>query len=79
MFPAGEARSAYRYSITRRGAEVLELICVEECDHTPARWFPLQYQIAESAVSGASLNECMKAQARAFCVSYLKKTDRTPQ
>lgn len=71
LLPAEAEASALRYSITTASEEALEVLCIEERRHAPVKWFRLQYRVTDAAVDGAE-GECIAAQARAFCQSYLK-------
>ena len=72
-FPAAETRSCLRYTVVRRTATILEFICVEEQDHAPLRWQTLEYVLASGELSPEIGELCMRAQALAFCRSYLKQ------
>jgi hypothetical protein len=70
-FPPKGASSAMRYSVTRRTAEEITLVWLEEQDHSPLRWGPLHYSIADDALSAPDLTPAIQAQALAFCRSFL--------
>jgi hypothetical protein len=71
-FPSGETRSALRYSIQGRSDTVLDVICIEESDHSPVRWFPLKYSLDTDALQPDPADICIATQARAFCRGYLR-------
>jgi hypothetical protein len=73
QFPAEEERSCFRYSVVRRSATSLEVICVEEQDYTPLRWHSLQYNFAGDRLETEPADPCIQAQALAFCRSYLQR------
>lgn len=70
-FPSTEMRSALRYSITAQTETALEVICIEETDYAPARWFTLRYVLASGAIQPDAPDGCIAAQAAAFCRGYL--------
>lgn len=71
-YPIHEEISCLRYSITRRTSEALQVICVEETAHEPRRWHHFEYLLQASDLKGEAPTECMRAQAIAFCQSYLR-------
>jgi hypothetical protein len=60
-----------RYSVLRQSDETLDLVCIEEAGYAPVRWHALQYSKATGLLAPDVGGECMKAQAIAFCRSYL--------
>ncbi len=71
--PAEEKRSALRYSVVTHTGDVLEVICVEEKDYAPVKWVRMQYVITTGLLEPRIEDACMKAQALAFCQSYLRR------
>lgn len=71
-FPANESRSSIRYSVVRRTAATLEIICIEEQNYAPLRWHNLQYCLATGLLEPNLNDASMQAQAVAFCRSYLQ-------
>jgi hypothetical protein len=72
-FPLTEDRSALRYTLLRRTSEQLEILCIEEHDHAPGRHYALFYAISEATLASEACNEAVRAQATAFCRSYLAR------
>lgn len=70
-FPAPESRSAIRYTVLRRTVLLLEILCIEEADHGPQSWRKLDFDIASSCLRTDVENAILRAQAQAFCRSYL--------
>ena len=70
-FPAHEHRSAMRFHMTRNDGANLEILCVEEADHTPARWYSVQYFPERGELSPSIADPCVRAQIVAFCRSFL--------
>jgi hypothetical protein len=72
-FPTGEDRATVRFSIERRTDTTLDLICIEESEYAPVRWYPLQYCFASADVEPQTVDPCVRAQAVALSKSYLKR------
>ena len=72
-FPLGEHRSSLRYDVVLRTETTLELICIEEEDYAPLRWHPVQYVLANGILQPELPDVCIRAQAIAFCRSYLQR------
>ena len=72
-FPQNETRSAIRFDIINRSADFLELLYVEEQEHSPLRWLRLRYSIAGGTLEPALEDVCALAQAQAFCRSFLRR------
>jgi hypothetical protein len=75
QFPAQEERAAIRYTVVERTSDALELLCVEEARHEPVRWFKVEYLVSTGEVRGDwnSGDNCLRAQAEAFCRSYVAR------
>jgi hypothetical protein len=71
-FPSVETRSSLRYTVVRHTGSALDLICIEEQNYTPLRWRALQYLLESECLEPEIDDACMRAQAVAFCRSYLK-------
>lgn len=71
-FPAAEARSSFRYTVLRQSAASLEILCIEEQDYAPVRWHSTQYTQATGSLEPELADSWMRAQALAFCRSYLE-------
>lgn len=72
-YPAGEELSCLRYSILKRTADSLEVICIEEAAHEPRRWHVFEYLLQAADLRGVVPTECMRAQAIAFCQAYVRR------
>ena len=70
-FPPNEIRVTLRYSITRKTPAMLELLCIEEVEFAPVKWYPLRYFIETGVVEPESAGVRVRAQAAAFCRSYI--------
>ncbi len=70
--PAHQPFTALRYHVTQRTAEVLELLCIEEVEHRPGRLVRFTYLVAAASLEPADGDVCLRAQAAAFCRSYLQ-------
>lgn len=71
--PPEEKRSALRYSVMAHTGDVIEVICVEEKDYAPVKWLRMRYVITTGLLEAPIDDVCMKAQALAFCQSYLRR------
>jgi hypothetical protein len=69
-FPVAETVSCFRYTVVSETPEQLEILCVEERDHTPVRWQRVQFDIFDNRVH-AGLSLCARSQAEAFSRAYL--------
>lgn len=72
-FPHAEMRSALRYNVVGHTHATLSVLCVEETDHAPSRVFNLTYDLVACVLHSDGTDERMRAQATAFCFSYLKR------
>lgn len=70
-FPAHEQRSAMRFHMARNTGASLEILCVEEADHVPVRWYSVQYFPERDQLDPEIRDTCVRAQIAAFCRSYL--------
>ena len=73
IFPAADARSSFRYTVVRHSSSGLDIICIEEQNYAPLRWQPTQYCFATGRLEPEVGDACMRAQALAFCRSYLER------
>jgi hypothetical protein len=73
IFPSADARSCFRYTVVRQSAAGLEIVCIEEQDYTPLRWYPTHYSLSTGQLEPEVADACMRAQALAFCRSYLAR------
>jgi len=71
-FPADASSDAVRFSITRERDGIVEVVYVNEFDHSPASHGVLEYSIADSRFGG-DVSGLLAAQARAFLSSYLSR------
>jgi|SRR5579875_247561 len=76
ILPVGDARSCFRYTVVGESAAGLEIICIEEQDYAPLRWQMTQYLAATGRLEPEVADQCMRAQALAFCRSYLERFAR---
>ena len=73
LFPAGEPRSSIRFDVLKRTTGALELLYVEECSYAPLRWTAVRYSTASGDLEPDLADVCVRAQALAFCRSYLER------
>lgn len=73
LFPPVEARSSFRYTVVARSATGLEILCIEEQDYAPVRWHSTHYFPASGRLEPEVADSCMRAQALAFCHSYVER------
>ena len=78
LFPVHEARSALRYTVARRTETTLEVVCVEEKDYAPLRWYPVQYFFENELLAPDIPDLCTRAQVLGFCRSYLARFSDGP-
>jgi hypothetical protein len=71
--PLDAAQSSVRYSILGRRDASLQVMCVEETNHEPQKWHRFEYVVETAEVKCDSLTECMRAQAAAFCLAYVRR------
>jgi hypothetical protein len=72
-FPAAEARSSFRYTVLKQSAAALDLLCIEEQNYAPVRWHATQYLAESGRLEPELADACMRAQALAFCRSYVER------
>ena len=72
-FPADEVRSGLRYNVVRRTGATLEIICVEEQQYAPLRWYSIQYSLESERIEPELTDLCIRAQVLAFCRSYIRR------
>jgi hypothetical protein len=70
-FPSHEVRSAIRYDVVSRNESALSLICIKEQDYTPVQWQAIEYMVLTERFEPELGDLCMRAQALAFCRSFL--------
>ncbi len=73
QFPAAETRSSLRYSIARQTTSELEIVCIEEQDHSPLRWRSVHYLIKTEELKPEVDDVCVRAQLLAFCRGFLAR------
>jgi hypothetical protein len=71
--PSEAAHSSLRYSILVRGKDSLQVMCVEETDYEPRKWHTFEYVVETAEVKCDALTDCMRAQAAAFCLAYVRR------
>jgi hypothetical protein len=72
-FPIAEQRSCLRYHLIRRTPSALDVLCVEEQDYAPVRWYEVKYLIVESRIEPEMGDACIRAQILALCRGYLER------
>jgi hypothetical protein len=73
VYPAGEMRSGRRYTVTGRSDAALDVLCVEERDYAPVHWYETRFHIGEERLTPEIDDACARAQAIAFCRSFLAR------
>lgn len=72
-FPRGERRSRLRYHVSGLTASALCVLCIEERNYAPSRWYQVQYLIAGDRVEPEIEDACVRAQVLAFCRTYWER------
>lgn len=72
FFPTGDSPSCFRYTVLAQSSAGLEILCIEEQKYAPVRWHSAQYCAATGALEPDLASGPMRAQALAFCRSYLE-------
>ncbi|MGH9618277.1 MAG: hypothetical protein ACRD45_01015, partial [Bryobacteraceae bacterium] len=72
-FPDGERRSCLRYHVNGRTASTLHVLCIEEQNYAPSRWYQVQYPIAGDRLEPEIEDVCVRAQVLTFCRTYLER------
>ena len=72
-FPAGETRSSFRYSVVSQEGDTLTVVGIEEQNYTPVRWHNIEYSVATGQIQTPLQDPSLRAQALAFCQSYLRR------
>ncbi|HTU44246.1 MAG TPA: hypothetical protein VMF91_04255 [Bryobacteraceae bacterium] len=73
ILPVAAAHCCFRYTVLAHSSAGLEIICIEEQNYAPLRWHPTQYRVATGCLEPELADVCMRAQALAFCRSYLAR------
>jgi hypothetical protein len=73
FFPHHELRSCSRYDVVLRTEDMLELVCLEEKDHTPSSWHVARFFHATGRIEPEIEDRCKRSQILAFCRSYLSR------
>lgn len=76
FFPPEGANRANRYSLLNREEHGLTLLYIGEEDYSPAASRMLHFSIAEDRLVETDLDSCIRAQAVAFCRSYLRMSSQ---
>jgi hypothetical protein len=75
-FPAIETRSCFRYTALSETLDCLEVLCIDETDHTPTAWQIVRYRVATGTIepdtNNSDVDICRRSQAAAFARSYLE-------
>lgn len=72
-YPAGERRSCLRYHLNGRTASFLRVLCIEEENFAPLRWYEVSCSVAEGRLEPEIEDACIRAQIFAFCRGYLER------
>lgn len=72
-FPKTERRSRLRYHVSSRTASALRVLCIEEQNYAPSRWYQVQYLIVGDRVEPEIEDVCVLGQVLAFCRAYLER------
>jgi hypothetical protein len=72
-FPRAEQPSAFRYTVLRESADELQILCIEEREHIPTWHGTVRFEIGISALMENELSSIVRAQATAFCRSYIER------
>ncbi len=78
-FPSEEVRSAMRYNVLRHTPTTLELVLIEEQNYVPLAWRPVSYFPDTGRFDPEFADTCIRAQALAFCRSYLERFSSSPR
>lgn len=73
LFPPGRPSSCFRYTVVAQSSAALEILCIEEQHYAPVRWFSARYSLATGALDPEPADDPMRAQALAFCRSFLER------
>jgi hypothetical protein len=76
-FPDGKRSSAHRFSLLMCDAQQVEFLFIREEEYAPAATRLLHFCISEDNLVETDLDTAVRAQATAYCRSYLK-THRGP-
>ena len=69
-FPAEESRSSLRYEIVMSDSSKLSLLCIEEQNYAPLRWYAVEYRCCDEQLEPDLQDLCVRSQVLAFCRSY---------
>ncbi|MGH9655145.1 MAG: hypothetical protein ACRD6B_16965 [Bryobacteraceae bacterium] len=72
-FPDGERRSCLRYHVSGRTASTLHVLCIEEQNYAPSRWYQVEYPIAADRLEPEIEDVSVRAQVLTFCRTYLER------
>ena len=72
-FPLHESRSSFRFDLAARAEGELKVLCIEESSHAPTAWQVMRYERSSGVINSDSNDPCQRAQARAFCQSFLRR------
>lgn len=75
-FPSHEELCCLRYDVVGRSETTLSVICIEERNYAPVRWHRVQYLFASDEFDPELADGCMRAQALAFCRSFVSRFGR---
>lgn len=72
-YPADGHRSCLRYHLNGRTASALHVLCIEEENYAPLRWYEVTVSMADGRLEPEIEDACVRAQIFAFCRSYLDR------
>lgn len=79
IFPASETRSCLRYEVVERSETTLRVLCIEEQNYAPVRWYSIDYTCCDAHMEPDPPDFCVRAQLLAFCRSYLVRVCKAVQ
>ncbi len=73
-FPDGGERVVLRLTVAKQEADALEILAVEEANHSPVRSRTVRFLLPSEELMPDLAEACQRAQCVAFCRSYLKRS-----
>jgi len=72
-FPVDGERVVLRFTVAKQEPESLEILAIEEANHTPLRSRTVRFLLRSEELMPDFAEACLRAQFVAFCRSYLKR------
>jgi hypothetical protein len=72
--PVGSEHAVLRLTVAKQDGEALEVLAIEEANHTPLRWQTVRFLLRSEEIMPDLPAICQRAQLLAFCRSYLKRS-----